>query len=153
MPWIFGSFLVTPCALTSCHVVISEQDSTIRAVGYNRCVTGRRLRDGNPTVRFRQSAEDRSRVRDTQPTRGVSDEIWEEEVLSLSICLSTRLSHTAETSTLSRIKCERYIFIKKCVRSFIEVRKLCLIMFPVIFIFVYGYTTLSDAFCDRLLVS
>ena len=31
MPWIFGSFLVTPCALTSCHIVISKQDSTIRA--------------------------------------------------------------------------------------------------------------------------
>ena len=49
------------------------------------------------------------------------------------------LSHTTETSTLSRIKCERYIFIKKCVRSFIEVRKLYLIMFP--FVFVCGYTT------------
>ena len=31
-------------------------------------------------------------------------------------------SHTRPTSNLSRIKCERYIFIKKCVRSFIEVR-------------------------------
>ena len=30
-------------------------------------------------------------------------------------------SHTQPTSTLSRIKCERYIFIKKCVRSFTEV--------------------------------
>ena len=30
-------------------------------------------------------------------------------------------SHTQETSTLSRIKCERYIFIKKSVRSFLEV--------------------------------
>ena len=30
--------------------------------------------------------------------------------------------HTQPTSTLSIIKCERYIFIKKCVRSFIEVR-------------------------------
>ena len=25
MTWIFGSFLVTPCALTSCHIVISKQ--------------------------------------------------------------------------------------------------------------------------------
>ena len=48
---------------------------------------------------------------------------WDKEVLSLSICLSTHLSHTTETSTLSRIKCEREIFIKKFVRSFIEVRK------------------------------
>ena len=30
-------------------------------------------------------------------------------------------SHTQPTSTLWRIKCERYIFIKKCVRSFIKV--------------------------------
>ena len=43
-----------------------------------------------------------------------------------SICSSlspspTHLSHTRNI-TLSRIKCERYIFIKKCVCSFIEVR-------------------------------
>ena len=41
----------------------------------------------------------------------------------LSICLSNHLSHTTETSTLSRIMCERYIFMKKCVRSFIELCK------------------------------
>ena len=54
--------------------------------------------------------------------------------LSEYICLSTHLSHTTEASTFSRIKCERYIFIKKCVRSFNEVGKLCLIMFPLIFV-------------------
>ena len=37
MTWIFGSFLVTPLALTSCHVVICKQ---VKAVGSNRCVTG-----------------------------------------------------------------------------------------------------------------
>ena len=137
MPWIFGSFLVTLCALTSCHIVISKQDSTIRALGYNRCVTRRTPRDENQAVRFRQSAENRSRAKDMQPTRGVLAckgvqalappgswmKIWEEEVLSLSICLSTHLSHTTKTSTLSRIKCERYIFIKECVCSFIKLRK------------------------------
>ena len=30
--------------------------------------------------------------------------------------------------------CERYIFLKKCVRSLIEVRKLCLIMFLLVFV-------------------
>ena len=25
MTWIFGSFLVTLCALTSCHIVINKQ--------------------------------------------------------------------------------------------------------------------------------
>ena len=45
----------------------------------------------------------------------------------------THLSHTTNI-TLSRIKCERYIFIKKCIRSFIEVHILCLIMFLLIFV-------------------
>ena len=54
MLWIFGSFLVTPCALTNCHVVISKQDSTIRELRRNRYVTGRRTRDENHAVRFRQ---------------------------------------------------------------------------------------------------
>ena len=40
-------------------------------------------------------------------------------------------SHTQPTSTTSRIKCERYIFIKKCVRSFIEVRHYCWLCFRV----------------------
>ena len=98
MAWIFGSFLVTPFALSSCHAVMSKQgyDSAIRAVGYNRCVTGRRPRDENHAVRFRQSAENRNRAWDTQPIRssckgfqalappGSREKIWEEEVLSLS---------------------------------------------------------------------
>ena len=41
----------------------------------------------------------------------------------LSEYMSINLPHTTETSTLSRIKCERYIFIKKCVRSFFELNK------------------------------
>ena len=113
MTWIFGSFLVTPCALASCHILISKQedDSTIRALGYNRCVTRRRQRDENHAVRFRQSAENLSLARDTQPIRGVlackgvqalarpGSQRKIREVLSLSICLSTHLSHTTETST------------------------------------------------------
>ena len=149
MPWIFGSFLVTPCALTSCHV-ISKQGSTIRALGYNRCVTGRRAHDENHVGRFRQSAKNRSRTWDTQLIRlsltslqgGASigtpwlpvEDMGRRSPFSEYIYLSTHLSHTTETSTLSRIKCEGYIFIKKCVCSFIEVRKLCLIMFPLIFV-------------------
>ena len=64
---IFGSFLQTLCALASCHVVISKQGSTIRAPGYNRCVTGRKPRDENLAVRFGQrlriSVERRTRSR------------------------------------------------------------------------------------------
>ena len=40
----------------------------------------------------------------------------------VAVCPCLQLtSHTQPTSTLSRIKYERYIFIKKCVHSFIEV--------------------------------
>ena len=39
----------------------------------------------------------------------------------VAVCPCLQLtSHTQPTSTLLRIKCERYIFIKKCVHSFIE---------------------------------
>ena len=47
----------------------------------------------------------------------------------VAVCLRLQLTSHTRNITLSRIKCERYIFIKKCVRSFIEVRILCLIMF------------------------
>ena len=146
MKWIFGSFLVTLCALASCHILICKQenDSTIRAVGYNRCVTGRRPREENHAVRFGQGAENRSRAWDMQSISSSLKRLqggasvgtpWlPEEVLFLSIWLSTHLSHTTETSTLWRIKCERYICIKKCVHSFIEVHKLCLIMFPLVYV-------------------
>ena len=114
MTGIFGSFLVTPCALASCHTLISKQedDSTIRPVGYNRCVTGRRPRDENYAVRFRLSGKNRSRASDTQPIRGVSDELargckrWhplahgrrygKKEVLSLSIYVSPLIFHTLQ---------------------------------------------------------
>ena len=113
-----------PMCLASCHILISKQDSTVSALRSNRCVTGRRSRDENHAVRFRESAENRSRARDAQPNWGVSDELargckrWHplapgRSPLSLSICLSTHLSHNTETSTLSRIKCERYFFYKE----------------------------------------
>ena len=56
-----------------------------------------------------------------------------------SLTLSTaHLSHTTNI-TLSRIKCERYIFIKKCVRSlkFIYYVWLCFYLY-----LNYGYTTI-----------
>ena len=60
-----------------------------------------------------------------------------------SICCSlspspTHLSHITNMkpiATLSRIKCERYIFLKKCVRSFIEVA----IMFR-LYLYMYTYS-------------
>ena len=64
----------------------------------------------------------------------------------VAVCPRLQLtSHTQPTSTLSRIKCERYIFIKKCVCSFIEVRHYFLLCFR-LYMYVYcivecGYTT------------
>ena len=102
----------------------------VRALRSNRCVIGRGSRDENHGVRFRQSAENRSRAKNTHTIRGVSwKKIWKKKSsLWVYTSLSTHLSHTTETSRLSRIKSERSIFIKKSVRSFIEVRKLCLIV-------------------------
>ena len=51
--------------------------------------------------------------------------------LSLS---SAHLSHTTNINPFENKVWEIYIFIKKCVRLFIEVRKSCLIMFPLIFV-------------------
>ena len=62
--------------------------------------------------------------------------LWSEELGSICSSLSPFqiTSHAQPTSTLSRIKCERYIFIKKCVRSFIEVRHYCWLCFLQIFV-------------------
>ena len=68
-----------------------------------------------------------------------------------SICSSlspspAHLSHTTNINpftTLLRIKCERYIFIKMCVRSFIEVCHYCWLCFRVYLYMYYDYTTLG----------
>ena len=134
-----------PVSLTSCHILISKQDTTIRALRSSRCVTGRRSRDENHAVRFRQSVENRSPARDTQLTRGVSDELsrgckrlhplapgrrYGKKKSSLWVYVSPPNSHTPQkTSTLSRIKCERYIFLSRSVfvRSlkFVNYVRLC----------------------------
>ena len=52
-----------------------------------------------------------------------------------SLSLSPAHLSDSRNITLSRIKWERYIFIKRCIRSFIEVRILCLIMSLLIFVY------------------
>ena len=49
--------------------------------------------------------------------------LWSEELGSICSSLSPSPAHVSHTTNInpSRVKCERYIFIKKCVRSFIEV--------------------------------
>ena len=59
----------------------------------------------------------------------------------VAVCPCLQLnSHTQPTLTLSRIKCERYIFIKKCVRSFIKVRHYVWLYVMHIYVY-YEYTT------------
>ena len=55
-------------------------------------------------------------------------------------------SHTQPTSTLSRIKKEIYIFIKKCVRLFIEVRYYCWLCFH---IYLYMYVSIQQLFITK----
>ena len=126
MTWIFSSFQVTPCVLTSCHFVISKQSGSSEQSGPHRCVTRRRPGDENHAVRFGQNAENCRRVRDAQPIRclslqgrvqalapsGSQKKIWEEEVLSLSISLSIYLSTNNKLWALSRIKREIYFYKK-----------------------------------------
>ena len=59
----------------------------------------------------------------------------------VAFCLRLQLpSQTQPTSTLSRIKCERYILIKKCVRSFIEV------------VIIVDYVSASICICTRICI-
>ena len=64
--------------------------------------------------------------------------------VTITVCPCLRSSLTHHRNIEDK-EWEIHIFIKNCVRSFMEVRKLCLIMFPLIFIFVYVfvYTTLK----------
>ena len=102
-----------PCALTSCHVVISKQGwQCIEAGRSSRCVTVRRPHD----MRTTRSDSDRvqrieSRARDTQPIRVVSDDtacngvqvlappssrmkIWDKKKSPLGVYVSPSISQT-----------------------------------------------------------
>ena len=150
MTWIFGSFLVTPCALTSCHV-ISKQGDDSSSGHLGPTGVGRRPRD-NHAVRFRQSAENREpsqghaadqRVRSSLMIRLVRGcKRWHPMAPGrrygarrspLSEYMSLHLSLKLPTNSvlLSRIKWEIY-FYKEVFRSFLETCSLYLIMFFVV---------------------
>ena len=62
----------------------------------------------------------------------------------VAVCPCLQLtSHTQPISTLSRIKCDRYIFIKKCVRSFIEVFIIVDYVSAYICIYIYIYAAIQ----------
>ena len=141
--WIFRLFLVTPLFVPSdisCHVVISKQGSTIRALGYNRCVTRRRPHDEKHAVRFRESRESQSSIGHAVD-QVISDEVargckhWHPLVpgrrygkkSSLRIYVSPSISQLiTNCGPFSRIKWDIY-FYKEVFCSFIEFQKSCLI--------------------------
>ena len=86
-----------------------------------------------PTVEQPQPRWERSAAMVTRRTLG--------QYSSLSPS-PAHLSHTTNI-TLSRIKCEKYIFIKKCVRSFIEVRHYVWLWFAYICIYMWLYKRLT----------
>ena len=76
-----------------------------------------------------------------QPSQNVKEVLlWSEENWDQYVAVCPRLqltSHTQPTSTLSRIKCERYTFIKKCVRSFVHLKFVIIVDYISAYIFVY----------------
>ena len=93
MPWIFSSFLVAPCVLTSCHVVISKQGTRVQQVCKRKETTWLDL-DKVQRIAVEQETSFQGGASVGTPW------LLEEEVLALSICLSNHLLHTTETSTL-----------------------------------------------------
>ena len=93
----------------------------------------------NHAVRFRQSAENCSQARDMQPIRSIGTPWLLEEDMERRSPLSEYMSpypsltHQRNINPFENEVSEIY-FYKKCVHLFIEVRKLCLIMFPLIFV-------------------
>ena len=76
-----------------------------------------------------------------QPSQDEKEVLQWSEEFWVKITVSPRLqltSHTQPTSTLLRIKCEGYIFIKKCIHSFIEVRHYCWLCLR-IYLYMYMY--------------
>ena len=139
MTWIFGSFLVTPSALTSCHAVISEQGDGSVSVQTSDMRTTRSDFDRVPRIeswagtRSRPEALGRpwryglqrgasvgKRWHPLAPGRryGTRRSLLYEY---MSFHLSFKL--TTNCGLLSRIKWD--IFYKEVFRSFIEFRKSC----------------------------
>ena len=150
LTWILGSFLVTPFALTSWHVVVNNQGVAVHRGWLVELMCNRKeiMWYENNAVRFRVKSE--SRVKPGKPSRSeVLGHLWWyslqggasvgtpwllPEIMSpsLSICLSIYLSNLQQTvCPLSRIKWEIYFYKEECFVLFIEVCSLSFIMFLV----------------------
>ena len=87
--WIFGLFLVTPCALTNCHVVISKQGwQCVRAGRSSRCVIGRWPRN-------------------MRTTRSDLDSVQRKSTVEPGIVNRSEASRTSQTIRLAR-RCKRW---------------------------------------------
>ena len=140
MTWIFGSFLVTPCALTSCQVVIRKQGMTACHGSQVQQVCNRKETMWYPRGQILYRVQRiGSRARDTQPIRGLG-RLWRyglhggasvvtpwfpEEGMGKKKCplrvyVSPSISQlTTNRGPLSRIKWKIY-FYKEVFRSFID---------------------------------
>ena len=135
---------MTPCALTSCHVVISKQgDGSASGQSCPTCVTGRPHDMRTTWSDLDRGQRIESRARDMQLIRGISDDTACKGVQVLALHLApgrrygTRrsplfeymslhlsLKQTTNCGLLSRINWEIY-FYKEVFCSFIEFRKSC----------------------------
>ena len=145
---------MTPCALTSCHIVISKQGMAVRRSRPNEQVLNRKETTWyeNHAVIFRLSVQSESRVEPwirSRPEASLMIRLTREckrwhplapgrryvlrrNPLSEYVSLHLSVKFTTNCVPLSRIKWERYIFYKEvCFVSFTEVRSLSLIMFLV----------------------
>ena len=143
MTWILGSFLVTPCALISCHVVMCRM-----AVRHGRPVE--QVCNQNETTCY-QPVRIEGRARDTRPISGVwsfltirrlargckrwhpltTGRRYRARRSPLSESFSIYLSNLQQTLCPFRNKMRERYFHTKCFVSLIEVRSLSLIMFLV----------------------
>ena len=81
----------------------------------------------------------------SKPSQDEAKEVllWSEELgVNIAVCPCLQLiSHTQETSTFKEESVRDYIFIKKCIRSFIEVRILSVDCFR-IYLYMYTYSSM-----------
>ena len=76
----------------------------------------------------------------------LEEDMWRSP-LSEYMSLHPSLAHHRNINSFENKVWEMYVFIKKCVHSFIEVHKLCLIMSPLVY--VWEYTT-KLPICGRI---
>ena len=159
MTWIFSSFLVTLCALVNCHILISKQENDgTQGIQVEQVCNQKGNTWWEPCseiyrvqrIAVERGTRSQPEVSLTSLQGGASigtswlleEDMGRRSLLSEYMSLHPSLTHHRNINPFENKVWEIYIFIKKCVHSFIEVCKLCLIMFTLIFVFVL-YRTLA----------